>query len=51
MGCVATGATIDDCITEMRSALAAHLELMTANDEALPEPTGPGVYVERAPAA
>ncbi|HXD55716.1 MAG TPA: type II toxin-antitoxin system HicB family antitoxin [Solirubrobacteraceae bacterium] len=51
LGCVATGATIDDCIAEMRSAIAAHLELMAANDEALPEPTGPGVYVERALAA
>lgn len=50
-GCVATGATIDGCIAEMRSALAAHVELMRSHDEELPAATGPGVYVERALAA
>ncbi len=50
-GCVATGSTIDACVAEMRSSLAAHLELMATNDEAPPEPSGPGVYVERALAA
>ena len=50
-GCVATGGTIDACVAEMRSALAAHLEMMAANDEPLPAASGPGVYVERATAA
>jgi predicted RNase H-like HicB family nuclease len=50
-GCVATGATIDTCIQEMRAALAGHLDAMREHDEALPEPSGPGIYVERAIAA
>jgi predicted RNase H-like HicB family nuclease len=50
-GCVAAGDTIDKCVEEMRSALAAHLALMREHDEALPEPSGPGVYIERAVAA
>ena len=50
-GCVATGETIDACIAEMRSALAAHFELMLAHGEEPPDPSGPGVYVERALAA
>ncbi len=50
-GCVATGDTMDRCIHEMRTALAAHLDVMSSHDEALPEPSGPGVYVERAVAA
>jgi predicted RNase H-like HicB family nuclease len=50
-GCVATGATIDACIAEMRTALARHLDVMREHDEPVPEPSGPGVYVERAVAA
>ncbi|HEX5853911.1 MAG TPA: type II toxin-antitoxin system HicB family antitoxin [Solirubrobacteraceae bacterium] len=50
-GCVATGPTMDVCIQEMRDALSAHLGVMSEHDEALPEPSGPGVYVERAIAA
>jgi predicted RNase H-like HicB family nuclease len=50
-GCVATGGTMDACIQEMREALAAHLNLMSTHEEAHPEPSGPGVYVERAIAA
>ncbi|HEY2537071.1 MAG TPA: type II toxin-antitoxin system HicB family antitoxin [Solirubrobacteraceae bacterium] len=50
-GCVATGATIDGCVKEMREALAGHLDVMREHGEAPPEPTGPGVYVERAVAA
>ena len=47
-GCVATGASVDDCVRAMRSALAAHIELAVSHDEAIPAPSGPGVYVERA---
>ena len=50
-GCVATGNSIDSCIVAMRSALATHLALMREHDEAEPEPSGPGIYIERAVAA
>jgi predicted RNase H-like HicB family nuclease len=50
-GCVATGDTIDKCVEEMRSALLGHLDLMREHDEAPPEPSGPGVYIELAVAA
>ncbi|HEX3910933.1 MAG TPA: type II toxin-antitoxin system HicB family antitoxin [Solirubrobacteraceae bacterium] len=50
-GCVATGGTVDECIAEMRSALAGHLELMNEYGESIPEPSGPGVYVEPSAAA
>jgi predicted RNase H-like HicB family nuclease len=50
-GCAATGSTIDECVEEMRSALEGHLEVMREHGEAVPEPNGPGVYVERAIAA
>jgi len=47
LGCVATGNTIDECVDEMRAALASHIELMLTDGEAIPEPGGPGVYVAR----
>jgi predicted RNase H-like HicB family nuclease len=47
LGCVAVGDTVEECVTEMRSALAAHLELMREYGEPIPEPCGPGVYVKR----
>ena len=50
-GCVATGATVEEVEREMRGALALHLEGLHADGEPLPEPSGPGVYVERKPAA
>ena len=50
-GCVATGDTIETCIREMRVALAGHLDVMREHNEEAPEPSGPGVYVERAFAA
>lgn len=49
-GCVATGDTIDECVSEMREALIGHLEVAREHGEPLPEPTGPGVYVQRAAA-
>jgi predicted RNase H-like HicB family nuclease len=51
LGCVATGATIDACTSEMRAALAYHFELMIENGEIPPDPSGPGVYVDGAGAA
>lgn len=50
-GCVATGASVDNCVEEMRVALAAHLASMSEHGEDLPEPSGPGVYLDRAIAA
>jgi predicted RNase H-like HicB family nuclease len=50
-GCVATGATVDEAEREMRAAIALHLDGLAADGESIPEPSGPGVYVERKPAA
>jgi predicted RNase H-like HicB family nuclease len=46
-GCIATGDTVDGCVREMRAALLSHLEVTREHGEPVPEPTGPGVYVER----
>ncbi len=50
-GCVATGRTVEECVAEMRSALASHFEVMREYGEAIPEPSGPGVLVEPEAAA
>jgi predicted RNase H-like HicB family nuclease len=50
-GCVASGDTFDECLGEMRSAIAFHLEILAENGDPIPEPTGPGVYVEQHAAA
>jgi predicted RNase H-like HicB family nuclease len=50
-GCVATAATIEECIAEMRAAISGHLQVMREHGEQPPEPTGPGVYIERTTAA
>lgn len=51
-GCVATGATIPECVAQMRQAITEHLALMGKHGETIPSPTGPGVYIdERALAA
>jgi predicted RNase H-like HicB family nuclease len=49
-GCVATGGTLEEVEQEMRAAIALHLEGLTEDGEPIPEPSGPGVYVERATA-
>jgi predicted RNase H-like HicB family nuclease len=43
LGCVSTGDTIEQCVSEMREAIAGHLEVMREHGETIPEPTGPGV--------
>jgi len=49
---VATGDTIDQTVAEMREAIAFHLKGLAADGDPIPEPTGPGVYIEQhAPAA
>jgi predicted RNase H-like HicB family nuclease len=47
-GCVATGDTVEEVEREMRGAIAFHLEGLTEAGEPIPEPSGPGVYIERA---
>ena len=46
-GCVATGDTLEDVEREMRSAIAFHLEGMADEGDPIPDPSGPGVYIER----
>lgn len=50
-GCVATGATVEECTAQMREAIGFHLDGLAADGQAIPEPSGPGVYVEHTPAA
>ena len=50
-GCVATGDTLEKVEKEMREAIAFHLEGLTEDGAPIPEPSGPGVYVERKPRA
>ncbi len=47
-GCVATGDTLEEAERQMREALAFHLEGMAEDGDRLPQPSGPGVYVDRA---
>ncbi|HET8605709.1 MAG TPA: type II toxin-antitoxin system HicB family antitoxin [Gaiellaceae bacterium] len=46
-GCVATGETLAEVETEMRAAIRLHLEGLAADGGWIPDPSGPGVYVER----
>jgi predicted RNase H-like HicB family nuclease len=46
-GCVATGETVEDVELEMRAAIAFHLEGLAEEGAPFPDPSGPGVYVER----
>ena len=50
-GCVATGETLEEVEAAMRDAIAFHLEGLAGDGSAIPEPSGPGVYVERKPPA
>lgn len=50
-GCAGVGSTVDECISDMRAAIAFHLAGIEADGENIPEPTGPGVYVEMRPQA
>ena len=49
-GCAATGDTLEEVEREMRAAIALHLEGLSEDGEPIPQPSGPGVYVERATA-
>lgn len=45
-GCVATGATIDDCKREIRDAIRLHIEGMREDGLPIPEPTSIGIFSE-----
>ena len=47
-GCVATGATIEEVESEIREAIAFHIEGMLEDGLAIPEPTSKVEYVELA---
>ena len=49
-GCAATGDTIDECVTQMKEAIAFHLEGLAEDDYPIPDPSGPGVYIQRSAA-
>ena len=49
LGCVATGASLEDVEREMRAAIALHLEGIVEDGGEIPAPSGPGVHVERKP--
>jgi predicted RNase H-like HicB family nuclease len=49
-GCAATGGTLEEVEREMRAAIAFHLVGLAQDGDPIPEPSGPGVYVERATA-
>lgn len=51
LGCVSTGDTIEQTVANMREAIAGHLEAMADAGETIPEPSGPGIYVEAHPVA
>src|SRR5438045_3282912 len=50
-GCAATADTIEETELKMREAIALHLAGLAEDGDPLPEPSGPGVYVARSPAA
>jgi predicted RNase H-like HicB family nuclease len=50
-GCVALGDTVEQTISEMREAIVFHLEGLAEGGDLIPEPTGPGVYIEQHAAA
>jgi predicted RNase H-like HicB family nuclease len=45
-GCAATGATREEVQTEMREAIAFHLEGLEPNGDPVPEPQSFSAYVE-----
>ena len=47
IGCVATGAGVEACVAAMHDAIVLHLQGMAEDGDAIPAPSGPGVYVAR----
>ena len=45
-GCVSTGATPDETVTNMRTAIELHVEGLIEDGQPIPEPTTTAAYVE-----
>jgi predicted RNase H-like HicB family nuclease len=45
-GCVSTGATRDECESNMREAIEFHLDGLREEGEAVPKPTTSAAFVE-----
>lgn len=45
-GCVATGATVEGTLQEMRAALASHFDLMREDNDPIPQPETSVAYVD-----
>jgi predicted RNase H-like HicB family nuclease len=45
-GCVATGATREECEAAMREAIALHLESLRSHGESIPQAASSAAYVE-----
>ena len=45
-GCVATGASVEETLTNMRSAVEMHVEGLREDGQAVPEPSTMAQYVE-----
>jgi predicted RNase H-like HicB family nuclease len=50
-GCAGVGPTVEECVADMREAIRLHLSALATSGEQLPQPTGPGIYIERPPRA
>jgi predicted RNase H-like HicB family nuclease len=46
LGCIATGKTLDQTITNMKSALAFHLRGLLEDGEEIPKPRGVKSYID-----
>lgn len=52
LGCIATGATYDECVEQMREALEFHFEAMAEDGTSIPEPSArPAVVHVHTPVA
>lgn len=47
-GCIATASTYDECVAEMREAIAGHLAVMREYGDPIPEPRAVGATVTTA---
>jgi predicted RNase H-like HicB family nuclease len=45
-GCVATGATREECETAMREAISLHLDSLRQHNEPIPLPASSAAYVD-----
>ncbi|MDQ2784900.1 MAG: type II toxin-antitoxin system HicB family antitoxin [Chloroflexota bacterium] len=45
-GCIATGATVEETVQQMREALASHFELMREDGDPVPVPETNVAYVD-----